>query len=828
MRIIDIRNIRQVTKSVPSEAQPPRRGQSHKVTDKRFKCDIKFYIDSLIFGFLVLGLLTGCIQKNELELTRDCVSKSQIYYQHAAERYKKLIAEGNDSDRLHFELGRLYYEHGDFDRALEELKKTDFPAAKKLLAISNYRLGNFTDALEIFNRHKLTDPEYLYYHALTCEKMNLFDRALEIYKGIKDSSFAVKAAGRMEIIEKEAKFTHIRGISPQVDKVLAAAPSAELYPQAGALILYCDEKIEVTRQDTQISYLHYIVKILNERGKDSFSETQIEYDSTYEKVELEYARTIKPNGEVIEVGSRHIRDVSKYLNFPLYSNARVYIISFPGIAEGASIEYKIKIFRNQLINNKDVVLHYTLQTMDPVIAANFTLSVPKEKRLYIKILNEKYNKFGTVLDPDIQEKDGYLVYNWKFKDIPQIIPESNMAPLSQINPTMLISTFASWQDIYNWWWNLAKDKIKADASIKDKVTELTRGRDCEEAKLREIYNFCAQKIRYVAVEYGQAGYEPHYAYDIFRNKYGDCKDQAILLITMLKVAGFNSWPVLIATREYYNLNEDFPAVLFNHCIAAVSLEDKVIFLDPTAQTCSFGDLPVDDQDRKILIFMENGYKIQNTPLYEAGHNLTKQQVKISLDTSEAIVAEREVSTYGVYDQGQRMWLLYTPPELIENALQERIQGLSVGAKLNGFSIKNLESLNEPVVLNYSFQGPEYFIRAGNLRVMPQLAELDASIIAKDRRKYPIDFGFLSSKEAVFDIEIPKNFTIKYIPQGINQDSPWLAFTAEYSLRNNRINFRQKTQLKETVVSEQDYPAFKKFFENLAQQVKQRIILERKE
>jgi transglutaminase-like putative cysteine protease len=211
---------------------------------------------------------------------------------------------------------------------------------------------------------------------------------------------------------------------------------------------------------------------------------------------------------------------------------------------------------------------------------------------------------------------------------------------------MLISTFNGWQDVYNWWWSLASGKIKADSAIKNKVKELMRNKASDEEKIRAIYNFCAQKIRYVAVEYGQAGYEPHFAADIFKNKYGDCKDQAILLVTLLKEAGFIARPVLIATKEYYNLNVDFPSLLFNHCIAAVCLKDKLIFLDPTAQTCSFGDLPPDDQGRKVLVFNEDKYEIQETPLYPPNHNLIKQQLKIKLNKDESIQAQKINFTFG--------------------------------------------------------------------------------------------------------------------------------------------------------------------------------------
>ncbi|MFH1202380.1 MAG: DUF3857 domain-containing protein, partial [Candidatus Omnitrophota bacterium] len=600
----------------------------------------------------------------------------------------------------------------------------------------------------------------------------------------------------------------------------------ELYPQAGALVLSCDEKIEVLPNNTQVSTMHYIVKILNERGKEDFAESHIEYDSTYEKIELEYARTIRPDGIVVEVGKRHIRDVSRYLNFPLYSNARVYIISFPEIAEGAVVEYKVKIYRSQLINKKDFVLSYALQAQEPVIIANLSLTLPRERNVYIKTINSQYNNFGADLKPGIEKKDKELVYRWQFKDLPQIMPEPSMPPESQINPAIILSTFKSWQEIYNWWWKLAQGKIKADSAIKDKVRELTGNKDSQEEKARAIYNFCAQKIRYVAVEYGQAGYEPHQAEDIFRNKYGDCKDQAILLVTMLKEAGFWACPVLIATKEYYNLTEDFPAVLFNHCIAALSFKGQTIFLDPTAQTCPFGDLPVDDQGRKVLLFQESGYKIQDTPNYPARHNLISQRLRIIVSPEESVSGEKTTSTYGMYDQAQRFWLLYTPPQLIEETLKEKIQEFSIGARLGSYEIKNMDTLGEPITLKYNFSGPEYFTAAGPLRIMPQLVSLDTGLVAKEERRYPIDLALLDIKETIFEIEIPANFAIKYIPESLNADSQWVNFKVEYSRDANKIISRQKTELKKSLIPREDYAAFKSFSEGLAKKIKQRIILER--
>lgn len=779
----------------------------------------------IVWVWVFLCVLTGCGPKSASEQARDFVKKSDNYYEQAINSYKSLIVRNKDVDTLSFELGRLFYTHGDFGQAIEQLKKTNFSQAKKLLAVSYFKSGSFTDALEAFGKEDNLDDEGAYYYGLTCERLNLFDKALESYKKIKSPGYLSLASARINSIEKKINLTLIKDLDPAAHKIITQAPSAKEFPQAGALILSSDERIEITPSNTEISSAHYIIKILNERGKENFSEAHIDYDSTYEKVELEYARTIKPDGSVVDVGTRHIRDVSKYMNFPLYSNVRVFIISFPEIAQEAVVEYKFKIYRYQMINKKDFVLSYPLQMQEPVIQANFTVDLPDDRPLFIKKLNEEYNVFGASLTPSLKKGVAHFIYSWQFRNIPQILPENNMPAIVRINPTILLSTFNDWQDIYNWWWKLAKDKIKANEDISAKVKELTR-KLTEEEKIKAIYNFCAQKIRYVAVEYGQAGYEPHSAEEIFKNKYGDCKDKAVLLVTMLREAGISAYPALISTREYYDLNADFPAVLFNHCITAVLFQGRIIFIDPTAETCSFGDLPGDDQNRKALLYMEDGFDIKNTPLYPAEHNLIKQDVQLKIKDDESILSKKSVFTFGVYDQAQRYWLLYTPPQLVEEALTTKIQDISIGALLYDYKIDNLNDLNHPVALSYEFGGKDYLIEAGNLRIVPQLANVDTGIVAKEKRAYPLDFNILDSKETIFNIKIPRGYSLQYLPDNVVENSQWLKFSIEYQQLEEWIYFHQKIEVKSNMVSQKEYPEFKDFFERLARKIKQRIVFKK--
>jgi tetratricopeptide (TPR) repeat protein len=760
----------------------------------------------------------GCGDGPPVSEARNYVYRSDVFYKRAAAIYRSI-----KGPQARLELGSLYFSRGEYEQAAAELSGLDFPEAQRMLAMSYFRSGDFTGALEIFKKNPGGGGEYLYYYGRTCEKLNLFDDALSVYRKIKSGKFLSLASERIESIVKSSGPGTAGG---EMRALISSSGGQAEYPEAGALILFARESVEITADNREVSDCHYAVKILNQRGKEDFSEAKIEYDSTYEKVELGFARVIKPDGSMVEVGGRHLRDVSKYLNFPLYSNARVLIISFPELGEGAVIEYKFRIVRNELLAGKEFVSHYPVKSSEPILHADFSLRLSPGKEARIKLLNEKFNDFGARLAPSVERDKDAIVYKWSFRSVPQIIPEPQMPPSPEINPSILISSFSSWREIYDWWDSLSRDKIASDGPVRRKVKELLYKCRSEEEKARAIYNYCAGQIRYVAVEYGRAGYEPHNAGDIFRNKYGDCKDQAVLLVTMLREAGLKAWPVLIPTQDTYNLNPDFPAVIFDHCIAAVELSSGLVFMDPTAETCSFGDLPTGDQARRVLIFRPEGYEISETPLFPPGHNLLVQELKISPQKQYGISALRKVTAGGVYGQGQRYWLQYTQPDMIKQSLTQRIQEIAVGAELEGYDISGLANLDIPVALSYSFRGGDYFIPAGDLRILPGMAYADTSLTARGKRIYDIEFDMLDRRESVQEIVLPAGWKIRYLPGSFSEESPWLRVDVEYSLKGNSLVFRQKTEIKRRRISAAEYENFREFSRRLALKTKERVVLEK--
>ena len=776
----------------------------------------------------IILLLLGCAQlteKDKLKRADFYASQGQQYIQTSINLYKELIKEEPQphlKENLKMKLGSLYLEIGRYEEAIEYFLDAKSQEAKKKLAIAYFKNLQQSDALAQFQRlGKLKDNEYLYYYGQALEKHNLYDKALEIYSQIpKQASNYAKASARIKAINLSEDTLSAQ----HINEILKNAPSQRDYPEAGVSILLVEESFEVFEDNTAEYDMHFMVKIFNERGKKEFSEIHIGYDSTFEEVKLDYARTIKPDGTVVYVGDKNIRDVSIYLNYPLYSNARARIISMPEITEGAIIEYRAKVFHKQLVNKKDFILNYRSQESEPIKVAKFSVKIPKDRYFNYKVINSKYNTFFAKLDPEITIVDNKKVYSWYIENIPEILPEPDMPPISRINPIIMMSTFSQWGDVYGWWYELYEDKIKINNDIQEKINELVEDKETQLDKLKAIYNFCAQDIRYVAVEYGQAGYEPHEAKDIFKNKYGDCKDQAILLIAMLRSIGIKAYPVLIGTYGHISLNRDFPSITFNHCIAVVDLQGEWVFMDPTGQTVSFGDLPSMDQDRLVFLILDDGYKIILTPTYQAQNNSSQINMQIKIEEDGSIYAKRKVDTDGVFEHGQRYWLQFTKPKLIKETLEGTANSIAPGARLINYKIENAENLDRDIVLEYEFQAPEFLAKADRSRLLPQFGSIGIASIVKEERIYPIEHPVFLETTTTIEIELSKNLSLQYLPEDIHINAKWFDFENIYTKENRIITFYGRYRLKEKIVPQDEYKEYKDLVEDIARKINQRIIL----
>jgi tetratricopeptide (TPR) repeat protein len=782
---------------------------------KRKSAVKKNFITMLMKFIFLLGsvFLLSCGPINNL-------NKVTVDYQQITAQYEARIKNNPRDLTTRLELARFYYRFNDFSAVKKLLQDNSDIAAQKLLAQTYFQLNELPQALEIFEKlGEIDDSEYLYFYALLLEKKSLFPRAVKIYSKV-TGQYTNQARERIKDIGVKIE----DGVPQDIQKLIEATRQfVEGIEKEEVVILLANETIKINSDNTSVSDIHVVKKVLREKGKNQ-AEVEIGYDSTYERVELEYARTITASGQVVYAGKEAIRDVSRYLNFPLYSNARAFIISLPAVEVGAIIEYKLKIHSRELIDNDNFSFTYSLREQFPLALANFVLTVPQGKAVNLKFINEQYSQ-GVTLKPDKRQQDTNTVYTWKFKNIAPIIPEDYMPPAAEINPAILISSFNNWDQIYQWWKKLYSDKLELTPAIKKFTDDLIKDCSDPKAKAKKIYQFCSQQIRYVAVEYGQSGHEPHKSSDIFINRYGDCKDKAILLIAMCRYAGLNAYPVLIPTRDNYPIFADVPSINFNHAIAAIEIEEKLIFVDPTALTVSFFDLPIDDQDRDVLVFGKDKYQIVRTPVIS--DNLMAYFMDINIDQEENALIQRRVEAVGFFAAAQRYYLKYSHPQIIEDEIKNRMTQISPFSQLKKYNFHNQDDLDKPPILEYEFTTRNFLNPAGDLRVIPGFDDINiaAAVVGKNERNFPIDLNTIYRRTSKITITLPKNQIVKFLPLVRSIDTKWFSFKSGCQQKENMLNFYQEISIKERFVYPQEYSEFKREIEKILFYLKEEIILD---
>ena len=770
----------------------------------------------VVFAVVVLSFV-GCV---DLSDPSKLAYKGAKILEKVEQRYREKIKHAPSNNQHKQKLAKFFYDQKRFSEAEAELQKIKENSAQVLLAKCYAKQHKETKAISLFQRLELkADKEAQYIYANSLVEKNLFPEAKRIYQDLKETEFHQKAVDRLN--DLSSKTAELKG---EVVSRLDDSLIQEKYPDSDSALVFSKEVVEITEDNKSVYSVHALIKILNERGRDRWAELHLGYDSTYEHVDLEYARTITPDRVAISAGKESIRDVSRYTNFPLYSNSRVLIVSLPQVTVGSYIEYKAKIYKSKLMNGKDYSMIYRLLESYPVVESELIIKFPKDRSATLADLNKKYLEDTDLLKVEEKVEEECKIYKYKFKNLKRLLPESKMPSLSKITPALVFSTFRSWNEFYGWWDKLYKDKLVVTTKMKEFLLDLIKDAKSDYDKARLIYEFCSQKIRYVAIEYGDAGFEPHFAEEVFFNRYGDCKDQAILLVALLREAGLKAYPVLIPTEDAYNLRTEIVASYFNHAIAAVKLDENLIFMDPTSSTASFNVIPMGDQARNVMVFYEDNFEIVTTPQQEINELYIQMQIEIDDDAKANI--RRRLEYKGFYASGYRYYYKETPPSLIKDSLLRKARSMASLAELKAMQIDNIEDHTKLPVLEYSFSAPDFLSNAGDLRIVPVLSESvpGASFIDRDKRKYPLDMSGLFKLKSDISLILPDNLSVVYLPDDLVINTAWGEFTIKFKQVLNVITFSEVFKTKNRFIEPDDYSDFKNKIEEILQKSKKQIIL----
>jgi transglutaminase-like putative cysteine protease len=505
--------------------------------------------------------------------------------------------------------------------------------------------------------------------------------------------------------------------------------------------------------------------------------------------------------------------------YRIYYDTRALVVVFPDLQPGDVVEIRYRIDdvaeRNQF-DDYYGDMHF-FQGGAPTARAEYVLITPAARTFF----------FNAPQLPSLQREErvegSRRIHRYVADDVPAIRSEDGMPGATETRPYLHVSTYQSWQDVGRWWWGLVHDQLYADESLRRTVRELVADAPDTRTKVQRIYRWVIDHTRYVGLEFGIHGFLPYRVPQIVQRGFGDCKDKASLLYTMLTEAGVEARMVLVRTRRNGALN-DLPASLsvFDHAIAYVPELD--LFLDGTAEFSGTTEFPQMDQGVTVLVVGPDGAELRRSPVMSPEHNARERRITIELaaDGTGRIDAHETVRGHEAPGWRSSYQAEGTRLDRFERAMRNTFAGIEVDT----VEMTGLTDYEVPVTAHYRASVPQLAVRdADGLRVpLTVMGDLLRLLARTETREHAFDLGATTRYVEDRTIRIPAGHDVAALPEGGRLESPFGVFALTVTREARSVSVHSELTLARDRVEASEYAAFRAFVQRADAILRQRLTL----
>ncbi len=593
---------------------------------------------------------------------------------------------------------------------------------------------------------------------------------------------------------------------PDWVKQAAAQPSGSYPPRTNAVVLLDDGNYLFTSANEFQEHYREVVRILRPEGR-SEGEFLVRYRAG-EKVTAIHAWSIDASGHAYELKDKEFIVVSPFGTDELYSDYMAIGGKVAGADVGSVIALEYTVIRHPDIPQ----IEWNFQQRNPVVKSSLTLALPA---------GWEYKTFwagGHSFEP---MPLGGSNWQWIRENLPGIEREEMSPAYSSLLSRMTVSVFVpgapavdSWKSIGDWNNGLTKDRRVPTPEIAAKAHELTAGVSGFDATVRALAHFMQRDIRYVAVEVGIGGQQPHFAADIFRHRYGDCKDKSTLLAAMLQSVGINSYYFSVNTNRGI-VTEGMPNLEFDHEILAIELPagapdyhsvvtsksgQKFLIFDPTDEFTPLGELGAELQGGYGLLNGSSGGELIRLPILDPDTNRREKTAKFVLTADGGLSGE-------VLEKrnGDSAWAWRAAMMQLNDLERTRYIERYFAYSLKGLSIKeskldNINQLAQDLISHYKISVDNYAQTTGPLLLIrPRvIGSFFAHIDYKDR-KYDVDLDSPLHATDSYEIQLPEGYVVDDMPNPVKVDVGFATYQSRCEATGSTVKYWREYILKDPVV-----------------------------
>jgi hypothetical protein len=580
----------------------------------------------------------------------------------------------------------------------------------------------------------------------------------------------------------------------------ATLPSYEAETNAVVLLDHVDVKI--LSSDEYLQHYRRVVKILRPEGRDE-ADLAV-YVRGKEKLHSIHCWSFDRSGREFELKDKDFAERGSFFGFELYNDIRLKTATCPGADPGSVIAFEYEVQRREWVNE----FEWGFQESIPVHESHVVLTLPVGWEYKAQWAN------GAPIEPS---KAGASAWEWTVRDLPAISREpmrpsiwalSLKVGLTFFSQESSLSNAGSWEALGRWYTQLTSDRRNPSPELSQKSRELTAGKTNFDSKARALATFLQTEVRYVAIEVGIGGYQPHPAVDIFRARYGDCKDKATLLSAMLHEVGIESSYVVIDT-ERGTVDPNLSSLHFNHVILAIELPTntppsgyrsvitskkgkKYLIFDPTDPYTPMGDLRGDLQDTYALLVVAEGGELIHTPLGQPETNQLARTGHFTLTADGTISGEIVESHGGDHAFHQRAMLVHSNQQQRTEQIERRLSRSLKGFTLENTDLRQLDQTDKNLEISLKLSNPGYAqIRGPLMLLRPRVIGEKSLTLDRKPRHFPFQFEDASRETDVYEFELPKEYSVDDVPAPVDVDMGFAAYHSKIEVAGNKLRYSRE-------------------------------------
>lgn len=619
-------------------------------------------------------------------------------------------------------------------------------------------------------------------------------------------------------------------VDPQItDAIKKVKPSD--YPSANSVIVVNDQSVVYQPDGQFTNTMHEARLVLTTTGKTEASTQSLYYTKDAEKMEVLSAQVVKKDGTIIPVDKKDIQDVEQGGEMNIYDpQGRAVKVTYSNVGVGDIVDVTYKLTRmlpTRVGYFNDI---YGFQGTEPMLEGTYAVDGPASLPLTAEIYHPDR---GAKVETTKTKVGDRMHYSWRIHNAPQLVPEMAMDFSTEV-PMLVVTTDPSWQHFSQWWAKLTEPQLEATPEIKAKVKELTKDAKTDDEKIKALYDFVAQDIRYRGLGVGpRTGYTPRKANETFTSRWGVCRDVSILLTSMLREAGIQAYPVLTNVGDPVLPKIAYDG--FNHAIVAMpNKSGGWTYLDPTAKNNN-SLLPGYEAEQDTLVSTIKGEPLTRIPALDPGANLGHATATTTINADGSMTSKIKLETKGMFDLIVRSTAAMMPEDQQKEVIEQIVHHALPGAKLKSYSVTSALALFTPMAIEAEIEVADAAPKTGDFRLLRSVVTsgalglvetaLPQVLGALPTRKYGLDAHVTFEYDQDETITLPAGTNVIALPNEAKSANK-VSLMASSCTREGAttVKCHRSFQLKSRFIDPVAYKELRGSLASLGQIAKQPVIL----